>query len=91
MKTRPGGPSKLVPSAAACARLAAEVENCVVLLREPWAQAIRGGYSILEDYVRPLRLRRAVEAIVRFEPKAGKQAQVDFGHFAFTTPTGQRR
>jgi hypothetical protein len=63
------------------ARLAAGVENCVVLLRELRAQGYTGSYSILKEYVQPLRLRRAV--------KPGEQ--VDFGHFTFTTATGQRQ
>ena len=71
-------------------RLAAGVENCVVLLRELRAQGYDGSYSILKDYVRPLRLGRAVKATMRFETKPGEQAQVDFGHFPFLTPDGQR-
>src|SRR5207247_3836693 len=43
-------------------RLAAGVENCVVLLRELRAQGYAGSYSILKDSVRPLRLGRAVKA-----------------------------
>jgi transposase len=92
MKPRPPAPSKLDPFRDHVrSRLAAGVENCVVLLRELRTQGYSGGYSILKDYVRPLRLRRAVKATMRFEPKPGEQAQVDFGHFAFVTPTGQRQ
>jgi transposase len=40
--------------------------------------------------VRPLRLGRAVQATMRFETKPGEQAQVDFGHFPFLAPDGQR-
>ena len=65
MKPRPPGPSKLDPFRRA--RLAAGVENCVVLLRELRAQGYRGGYSILKDYVRPLRLRRAVTLRARVQ------------------------
>jgi transposase len=71
-------------------RLGAGVENCVVLLRELRAQGYAGSYSILKDYVRPLRLGRAMKATVRFETKPGEQAQVDFGHFPFLTADGQR-
>jgi hypothetical protein len=31
-----------------------------------------------------------VKATMRFETKPGEQAQVDFGHFPFITPDGQR-
>src|SRR6185436_6919005 len=71
-------------------RLAAGVENCVVLLRELRTQGYAGSYSILKEHVRPLRLGRAVKATMRFETKPGEQAQVDFGHFPFLTSDGQR-
>ena len=83
-KPRPRRPSKVDPFRAQIRRrLAAGVENCVVLLRELRAQGYAGSYSILKDYVRPLRLGRAVKATMRFETKPGEQAQVDFGHFPF--------
>jgi len=92
MRARPPGPSKLDPFRDHVrTRLAAGIENCIVLLRERRAQGYTGGYSILKDYVRPLRLRRTIKATMRFETKPGEQAQVDFGHFAFVTPTGQRQ
>lgn len=90
-KPRPRRPSKVDPFRDHVRqRLAAGVENCVVLLRELRAQGYAGSYSILKDYVRPLRLGRPVKATMRFETKPGEQAQVDFGHFAFLTPEGQR-
>lgn len=90
-KPRPPRPSKLEPFRAHLRqRLAAGVENCVVLLRELRAQGYVGSYSILKDYVRPLRWGRAVKATMRFETTPGEQAQVDFGRFAFLTPDGQR-
>lgn len=70
--------------------MAAGIENGVVLLRELRAQGYRGGYSILKDYLQPLRLGRSVKATVRFETDPADQAQVDFGHFAYAPPTGQR-
>jgi transposase len=72
-------------------RLAAGVENGVVLLRELRAQGYTGSYTVLKTYLQPLRLRRAVTATVRFETKPGEQAQVDFGRFPFLTPAGQRQ
>jgi transposase len=90
-KPRPRRPSKLDPFRDHVRRrLAAGVENCVVLLRELRAQGYAGSYSILKGHVRPLRLGRAVTATMRFETKPGEQAQVDFGHFPFITPDGQR-
>jgi transposase len=90
-KPRPRRPSKVDPFRDHVRRrLAAGVENCVVLLRELRARGYAGSYSILKDHVRPLRLGRAVKATMRFETKPGEQAQVDFGHFPFLTPDGQR-
>jgi transposase len=90
-KPRPRRPSKVDPFRDHVRRrLAAGVENCVVLLRELQAQGYAGSYSILKDYVRPLRPGRAVKATMRFETKPGEQAQVDFGHVPFFTPDGQR-
>jgi transposase len=90
-KARPRRPSKMDPFRNHVRRrLAAGVENCVVLLRDLRAQGYVGSYSILKDYVRPLRLGRAVKATVRFETKPAEQAQVDFRHFPFLTPDGQR-
>ncbi len=39
-------------------RLSDGLENCVVLLRELKAQGYGGGYTILKDYVHPLRRHR---------------------------------
>lgn len=90
-KRRPQRPSKVDPFRDHVRRrVAAGVENCVVLLRELRALGYAGSYSILKEYVRPLRLGRAVKATVRFETKPGEQAQVDFGHFPFLTADGQR-
>lgn len=89
-KPRPRRPSKVDPFRDDVRRgLATGVENCVVLLRELRAQGYAGSYSILEDYVRPLRLGGAVTAAMGFETKPGEQAQVDLGHFAFLPPDGQ--
>ncbi|MGH7397963.1 MAG: IS21 family transposase [Candidatus Rokuibacteriota bacterium] len=90
-KPRPRRPSKVDPFRDHVRRrLAAGVENCVVLLRELRAQGYAGSYSILKDHVRPRRLGRSVKATMRFETKPGEQAQVDFGHFPFLTSDGQR-
>lgn len=72
-------------------RLAEGVDNCVVLLRELRAQGYTGGYTILKDFVQPLRARRASQATVRFETAPGEQAQVDFGSCAYVLPDGRVR
>jgi transposase len=69
-RPRPRRPSKLDPlKDHVRARRAEGVENCVVLLRELRAQGYTGGYSILTDYVRPLRFGRSVKATVRFDTR----------------------
>jgi transposase len=72
-------------------RLREGVDNCVVLLRELRAQGYTGSYTILKDYVQPLRRRRTPIATVRFETRPGEQAQVDFGLFRYRTPEGKLR
>lgn len=69
------------------AQLARGVDNCAVLLRELRAQGYTGGYTVLKDYVQPLR-RRQPTATVRFETKPGEQAQVDWGVFRYERPDG---
>jgi transposase len=60
-KVRRRRPSKLDPFRNYVQdRVAAGVENCVVLLWELRALAYTGGYSILTDFVCPLRRRRVV-------------------------------
>jgi len=60
-------------------RLAAGVWNAVVLLRELRERGYAGHYTILTDYIRPLRREAANVAVRRFETPPGKQAQVDWG------------
>ena len=56
------------------------------LFDEIRAAGYSGGYSRVRDYVRAVRPRSPVEAVVRFETPAGQQGQVDFG--TFTLPWG---
>jgi transposase len=72
-------------------RLAEGVDNCVVLPRELRAQGYTGGYTILKDFVQPLRKRRTAQATVRFETAPGEQAQVDFGSCPYVQPDGTVR
>src|SRR5688572_21254306 len=91
-KTRPERGSKLDPYVPYLReRLAAGVENAVVLLRELRAQGYTGGYSILKDYLHPFRSTRPASATMRYETEPGEQAQVDFGFFRYEVPTGGTR
>jgi len=91
-KPRPKRPSKLDPfKQYIMQRLAEGVDNCVVLLREIRQQGYTGGYTLLKDFVRPLRRRGTSHATMRFETAPGEQAQVDFGSFAYRTADGKVR
>lgn len=88
-KPRPKRGSTLAPSKDYILRRLAEgVDNCVVLLREIRAMGDDGGYTILKEFVHPLRQRRLPQATVRFETEPGEQAQVDFGRYRYRTPQG---
>src|SRR5581483_7054319 len=81
--------SKLDPYAPyLLSRVAEGVENAVVLLRELRDRGYSGGYTILKDYLHPLRRPLQPLATVRYETEPGEQAQVDFGHFRYETPDG---
>lgn len=69
-------------------RLSEGLDNCVVLLREIKAQGYTGSYTILKEYVHPLRRIRVPEATMRFETQPGEQAQVDWGSFSYLTQDG---
>jgi transposase len=59
-----------------------ETDYCAaVCLLELRRMGYTGGYTILKDFVRPLReeRRRFEDATMRFETGPGKQAQVDWG------------
>lgn len=55
----------------------AGVWNAEVLLREIRSRGYAGDYSILKDYMHPLRQAAKTTAARRFETPPGKQAQVD--------------
>jgi transposase len=67
------------------------VENCVVLMRELREQGYTGGFTILKEFVQPLRVRSSVNATMRFETEPGEQAQVDFGSFPYLSAEGVQR
>lgn len=64
-------------------RLRAGVWNAAVLLREIKERGYEGGYSILKQWLQPLRKEAATTAVRRFETPAGKQAQADWGHLGW--------
>ncbi len=88
---RPPRGSKLDPYADYLhEQLARGVDNCVVLLRELRAQGYDGSYTLLKNFVQPLRRRRQPVATMRFETAPGDQAQVDWGTFRYQTPQGTK-
>lgn len=72
-------------------RLSAGVWNAVVLLEELRRRGYTGGYTILKDYLRPLRQQARGVAVRRFETPPGHQAQLDWGELGhIETPEGRR-
>lgn len=91
-KPRAARPSKLDPyKGYVQQRVAAGLDNCVVLLRELRAKGYTGSITILKEYVHPFRRRPQPRATVRFETDPGEQAQVDWGSFTYLTPDGARQ
>jgi transposase len=58
------------------------------ILREIRKNGYTGGYTILKEYVRPLRVEQSIEAVYRYETKPGVQAQVDFDPIAYIETDG---
>jgi len=50
-----------------------------------------GGYTIVKDLVRGIKLERSRIAYLRFETEPGRQAQVDFGDFKVVQADGSER
>ena len=70
-------------------RMAAGVWNAVVLLRELKERGYEGGYTILRQFLQPLRQQARTLAVRRFETPPGQQAQVDWGDLGeITDPEG---
>ena len=73
-------------------RLNAGVWNAKVLLRELRRRNYTGGYTILTDWLRPLREAAAVVAVRRFETSPGQQVQADWGHLgSITSEAGEQQ
>lgn len=67
-------------------RLAQGCTNGKVLLREIEAKGFQGEYTILKDFLRPLRKELLWRPELRWEGPPGVYAQVDWGHFAAQLP-----
>jgi transposase len=89
---RPVKDSKLDPFKPYLAeRLAAGVWNARVLLGEITQRGYTGKYTVLTDYLRPLRQQATQVAVRRFETPAGQQAQLDWGDLGhLETPEGRK-
>ena len=87
---RPAVPHKLAPYTGIVEARLEEFPglSATRLFDEVRAAGYPGGYSRVRDYVRAVRPREPVEAVVRFETPAGRQGQVDFA--TFTLPWGRR-
>ena len=87
---RPAVPHKLAPYTGIVEARLEEFPGLSAkrLFDEVRAAGYPGGYSRVRDYVRAVRPREPVEAVVRFETPAGRQGQVDFA--TFTLPWGRR-
>jgi transposase len=62
-----------------------------VLLRELRARGYRGGKTILDDFIRPLKAAKVAKLTERFETEPGRQAQIDFAECGMITVNGRRR
>lgn len=66
--------------------------NAVVLLAEIKARGYTGQYTVLKDFLRPLRQQATQVAVRRFETPPGQQAQVDWGEIGtIETPEGRKK
>jgi transposase len=67
-------------------RVAQGCTNGKVLLREIQAQGYQGSYTILKDFLRPLREQEQWRAEIRWEAPPGLYAQIDWGDFTAQLP-----
>lgn len=81
--------SKLDPYKPELDRLMEEgIFNCVVLLERIQEQGYTGKITIVRDYVQSRRPPKTVPAVRRYETKAGKQCQMDWGICSYMDPDG---
>jgi transposase len=72
-------------------RMVAGVWNAVVLLAEIRTRGYTGGYSILKEYLHPLRKEAFAVAVRRFETPPGHQGQVDWAELGHIETTEGRK
>ena len=71
-------------------RRRAGVWNAVVLLRELRERGYTGGYTLVKEYLEPLRGSARAGAVRRFETAPGQQAQFDWGDLGYLERGGER-
>jgi len=59
------------------------------IYRELLKKGYQGKYSILREFIKPLRVDQPIEAVYRYETKPGVQGQVDFDPIGFIVVDGQ--
>ncbi len=92
-KTRQSKPGKLDPYKEYLKKETEKEEpiSAVRLFEEIQKKGYTGGLTILQDYIRPLKSKKAVQAVYRFETKPGKQAQADWSEAARIRLDGRTR
>jgi len=65
--------------------------NARKLYEEIQAKGYDGRYTLVKEFVRPIKRDKAIAAELRFETKPGEQAQVDWFHFGPIEVDGQRK
>ena len=73
-------------------RLAQGAWNATVLLAEIKQRGYEGQYTVVRQWLKPLRQQASMVAVRRFETPPGHQAQVDWGEIgSIETPQGRQR
>ena len=90
---QPQRPSKLDPYKEYILKrvLEDEVTNAQVIFREIRSLGYEGGYTILKDFMKPLRPQRQAKFTIRYETEPGEEAQVDWGYFGRVQVFGVQR
>jgi transposase len=63
--------------------------TAIRILREIRGMGYKGQYTILKDFIQPLRKERGIQAVYRFETKPGVQSQVDFDQIGWFEENGE--
>ena len=64
--------------------------SAVRIFEELRKKGFQGSYSLVKQYIRPMRNDRKILAVYRYETDPGKQSQVDFGEFGYIEIDGKR-